>query len=485
MFDFSMKKTALFALCAVLLSSSVLTSCEKAEKDDGKPDSSGEVVLSKEEKDGFELPDGSCEGKTFSLYIAMPTTKSSYIAEEETGELLNDSVYERNALVEEKTGVELDFTCTSLSSSGTDSATEATQIRTLIQAGDDTYDAFVHSQSGLMPSLIQDGLFVDWNSIPYVQMDKPWWYGNVVRDISFGTKVFAMTGDYNLASFSNTACIIFNKTMCDELGLEYPYSHVFDGTWTHDVFLDYIKAATKDLNGDGAMDYDNDRYGFAGWEYEQIPSLFCGYGGVTVVKDEYGLPFADIGNTRNYTVIDRMLEIFDEEGVFYHGTTYGIEDTMFNEGRLLFNDSFLSMVPGTRGLENIDVGFVPYPKMDIEQEEYYSRTGSVSALTYIPLTNTDLETTGATLEALAYYSHDTVLPAYFDIILTVKSTRDVESEEMIPIIKSSSRFLDQYIAFTGKDIVKAGKGNTLASYVATMSDVWETKMEALAELYTD
>ena len=91
-----------------------------------------------------------------------------------------------------------------------------------------------------------------------------------------------MTGDYNLGTFTNTECLIFNKNLMDELELEYPYQAVLDGTWTHDMFVEYIQKATKDLNGDGQMDIENDRYGFNGWEYEQIPALYVGYGGETL-----------------------------------------------------------------------------------------------------------------------------------------------------------------------------------------------------------
>ena len=182
-----------------------------------------------------------------------------------------------------------------------------------------------------------------------------------------------------------------------------------------------------------------------------------------------------------------MLEVFDLEGSSYISVSdgSGVDNKMFNEGRLLFNDSFFEHVPGTRSLEDMDVGFVPYPKLSEDQEEYYSRTANVSGLTYIPITNTDLEKTGAVLETLAYFSGDTILDTYFDIILTIKSTRDVESEEMIPIIKNSSRFMDQIIGFNGSNIITAKSGNTLSSYVAANQDAWEERIQSVIELYSE
>jgi len=477
------EKLTAFALSLILASSTVV-SCSKNDDNanpDNTPDNSEEVQIKAE----LEVPKGIAEGKTFSIYLAMTAIQDTFIAEEENGNDLNDAVFQRNKLVKDHTGVELEFTQTTRGSGGGDQQAETNQIRTLIQSGDDTYDAFIHVQHSGMPSLIEEGLFVNWNDLPYVNLDNPWWYSNVVRDICFGDKVFCMTGDYNYRSFAITECLLFNKTLCDELGLEYPYQMVFDGKWTHDRFVEYIKKATKDLNGDGTLDRDNDRYGFGGWQYEQILALFAGYGGEAIGKDDDNLPVLNIDREITYTVIDKMLEVFDCEGSFYEGVKYGVDDKMFNEGRLLFNDSFLSSVVGARSLENIDVGFIPYPKLSEDQEEYYSRNANISGLTYIPVTNTDLEKTGAVLEALAYYSADTLMPTYFDIILTIKSTRDIESEQVIPIIRNSSRFMDQVIGFNGSNIVTAQAGNTLSSHVAANKDAWQIKIDSLIETYSE
>ena len=471
------------SLMASVLVASSASSCVKNE-DETKNGHNGDESYEVQES-ALDVPKGIAKGKTFSMYFAMPTTQSSYIVEEETGDELKDAVYRRNKLVEEHTGVTLNFVSTTRTSSGADQDVENNHIRTLIQSGDDTYDAYIHSQRGPMFTLIEEGMFVDWNEIPYVNLGNEWWYSNVIRDICFGNKVFAMTGDYNRDSFSETECLMFNKTMLDELGLEYPYGMVLDGTWTHDRFVEYIKAATKDLNGDGALKREDDRFGFGGWQYEQIPALFAGYGGETIAKDDENLPVLAIDTERNYTVIDKMLEVFDCEGSFYEGKTFGVDDNMFKEGRLLFNDSFLSSVVGARSIEEFDVGFVPYPKLFEDQENYYSRTAKVSGLTYIPVTNQDLEMTGAVLEAMAYYSKDTMMPVYFDVLLTIKSTRDYESEQMIPIIRNSSRFLDCVIEFNGASIIYADNGNTLASTIAANKDAWELKLLDLAYLYTE
>ena len=429
----------------------------------------------------LELPEGKfLEGETFNLYHAHNGFDSYYVDDVQSGDLKGESVMKRNAAVEERTGVKLNFVHTTTPA---DQGAETQKISSLILAGDTTYDAYVHVQHTGMPGLINEGMFIDWYKLPYINFDKPWWYSNTIRDINFGGKVFAMTGDYNLNSFSCTNCLAFNKTMLDELEMPYPYQDVFDGTWTKDRFIEYIVAATKDLNGDGHMDYDNDRYGFGGWQWEQTPAMYVGFGGQTLVRDDSGLPKLNIYSRQQNNVIDAMIEVYNQPGAFHEGKTWGLDDGMFNEGRLLFNDSMLHMIVGMRNLED-DIGFIPYPKLNEEQTEYYSRTGNTSCLTYIPVTLTEdrYEIVGGTLEAMAYYSNKLVLPTYFDTILTVQSTRDVESEQMIPIIRNSSRFMDQAIGFSPESIVYSGQ-NTLASHYAANKTGYEEKLATLIKVY--
>ena len=481
---------------ALLLAGSAFASCGKTNGDTVKTDNTngnsgetktdGEVGDEVKETDSetFDLPeDVRFDGETFNLYIAHSGAKRDYIAQEETGALINDAVYARNEMTKDRLGIDLNFVVSTLTTSGADQNTEKEKISSLILAGDTTYDAYINVQHSGMPGLINEGMFIDWHELPYINFDKAWWYSNVERDICFGGKVFCMTGDYNLRSFSNTECLAFNKTMLDELELDYPYQFVFDGTWTHDKFVEYINAATKDLNGDGLIDADNDRYGYGGWGWESLPAAYAGYGGETLKKDDNNMPVLNIYSVQQNNVIDKLIEVFNMPGVLCEYTTWGVDDKMFEEGRLLFNDSFLESIPGMRNFED-EIGFIPYPKLNEEQTDYYSRTANISCLTYIPVTLTEdrYGLVGATLETMAYFSHTEVLPKYFDTLLTVQSTRDVESEQMIPIIKNSARFMDQAIGFSFSDMVKSGQ-NTLASYWASNKTSFEEKLATLTKTY--
>ena len=58
----------------------------------------------------------------------------------------------------------------------------------------------------------------------------------------------------------------------------------------------------------------------------------------------------------------------------------------------------------------------------------------------IPVTISDPEMIGIVMETFSAESRKTVLPAYYDVALTRKSTRDEESRQMIDIIIEGKRF---------------------------------------------
>ena len=213
-----MKKRKISALAlAIILSSTAFASCKKDEvKNDGENNVIDETPTVKGENE-LGLPDDlRFDGETFNMYLALATLKSSYIAQEDAENLLAQTVYKRNELVKQRLGIDLNIVCTTLTSAGADQQTETNKISSLILAGDKTYDVFAHVQHTGMPGLINEGMFLNWNDMPYIDLTKPWWYSNALRDITFGDKIFCMTGDYNLPSFSNTECLAFNKTMLDE-----------------------------------------------------------------------------------------------------------------------------------------------------------------------------------------------------------------------------------------------------------------------------
>jgi hypothetical protein len=280
--------------------------------------------------------------------------------------------------------------------------------------------------------------------------------------------------------------LYFNKNLLDVANLEYPYQLVLDGKWTVDVWQKYLTALTRDLNGDGVIEPGVDQTSYWGWGYEQYPAFFMGLGGDAVLKDEKtGKPVLNIYNERTTKLVAKMKEIIAMDGCDIEWSTYGVFNTAFNSGLLGFVHANLNAAAGDgfRAMED-DFGFVPYPKLDETQESYCCRVQNTTCLTYIPITNKDLEFTGACLEVFASISYNTTVPTFFDVVLTVKAARDTESEKMVPVIRESASFYDE--AIKGFSVRNAVDSEGLASYWAGVeSAVTQSVQDNIIAVYFD
>ena len=413
------------------------------------------------------------------MNILIGSTGQVMYAEEENSDLMNDTTYRRNKLIEERFGITLNIEKTGAAATGSGQAEAVARFRSLIEAGDATYHAFTHVQHSGMPQMTLERFFVDWNTIPYINLEEPWWYQNITNDLCFGDKVYVMTGDY-VNYIGSVDCLVFNKDIFDDLGLEYPYQAVLDGTWTFDMFTELLEKGAKDLDGDGIMNKENDQWGFVGWVYEIAPALLVSSGYSPLDKDADNMPVLNQDVESAHDIYQKIVDIFaDGQKAFAEASDYNLQVKTFTEGRAMFKDIFLSEITGYKEVE-FDFGVVPYPKWD-ENSPYMNRSSNMSPLTYIPVTNPNLELTGAVLEELAYQGYYNLTPTYFDTVLTVKSTRDVESEAMLPIIKDNARFLyDGY----APNIIGAvqNKSNNYASSYASSLPSYQTNLEEMREL---
>ncbi len=105
---------------------------------------------------------------------------------------------------------------------------------------------------------------------------------------------------------------------------------------------------------------------------------------------------------------------------------------MFQENKGLFMDCTLFWVGALREMET-DFGILPYPMYDEAQGEYCARVGYFMA-PLVPISNQNLEVTGAVLEMANYLASKSLTPAYYEITLKGKYSRDEESVVMLDLI---------------------------------------------------
>ena len=401
-------------------------------------------IVSADEKSRFEridpeLPDEDFGGYEFNIlhwYVAGWGVDDcdDIVAEELTGDVFNDAVFNRNRTIEDRYNVGINLIRMDV--------TEMHNIvRRTVSAGDDIYDLVYQRLHDVMP-LISGGMFYDLNDIPHINFDMPWWDKRSVDELSLGKKVYIAVSDISTSSQKAIGCILFNKKLAQDYAFENLYDVVERGDWTLDYLTEICRNTARDLNGDGVLD-NNDFIPFVSGDF-LTTMLFNGSGGKFSGKDENDMPVYIFNTERNINICNKILEFMYDSQLCLNGDTINlggnIHTEMFQNSQAVFTMAQMQYVRDFRELE-VDFGILPAPKYDKNQTEYFS-TLSVhqSGLAAVPVIAGNTERTGIILEALSAESRYTVQPAYYDISLKGKYVRDDESADMLDVLFNSRSY---------------------------------------------
>ena len=386
-----------------------------------------------------DVPDKDFGGYTFT-FLGNSTAYNPYwyskdlYAEGETGDLINDAVYDRNRAIEEKYNIAIKAVL---------SGTQFNDAKKSIQSGDNTYDVFSVPLQGATAQLAQGGMLMDLKTVPYIDLQKPWWDQRANQQLSINNKLMFTISDLLIIDKDALFIFLFSKDLIQQYGLEDPYQLVKDGKWTVDKMWDMGKGVSKDINGDGVMG-DEDAYALltAG---HTIQGNVVSSGHFIVTKDAGDMPVLNITDPVIQASYDKWINILNDRNDTWvaqdwqnkHADIWMYQLDMLNEKRGLWVYAGMDRVTTLRSYD-CNFGILPNPKFDETQGEYYNQvhpwcTTAIS----IPVSAPDPERTGIILEALTGESYYTLRPAYYDISLKDKYMRDTESGEMLDLIFST------------------------------------------------
>ena len=448
-----------------------LPSCDAGKADTGGDNSSGTAESPGDIDSGGEpeipdnLPEMDFGGYDFRVYMRHDGRNTDFFAESENGDLINDAVYKRNKIVEDRFNINI---VPVIYTNEFDTSAEKA-----ILAGSDAYDIMamhgVHSFS-----YAKKGLVIDWlEDMPYVNFAMPWWRDDITKGFAAFGNLYCVTGDMSHLSFSSVMCMLFNKTLFQNLNLDYPYEEVKNGTWTIDRLFSINKNSGADLNGDGAMTPEADRYGmliFNEWSYP-IAVLYCG-GDRVVSLDSENVPVLSLYNDRTVDIYDKFFDMFNHPGAAYMGPMNAAELVdIFKEGRSLFGGLGMGSIIAYRDMED-EIGILPLPKYDVATPKYYAPSEAGTNLFTVPVTAPNTERTSIIVEALCAEGHKKVIPVYYEKALKTKYSRDDESESMLDYIKDGivydygyyNNSLTEDLAFVGQRLVTTKNTNFTSFY---------------------
>lgn len=345
-------------------------------------------------------------------------------------------------------------------------------------AGDDVYDVVMPNMNASIANAV-DGLYVDLYSVDNLHLENPWWDQRANEDLTVGGKLYFTTGDISILDNMCTMVLFFNKQLIEDNSLDDPYELVKNGTWTLDKLFAMSEKVANDLDGDQQMSIENDQFGLYCY-YENVPhSMWFGSGERISTTDKDGVLELTMGTERSAEIIPYILEKCQMNSVYrmawWNADDFSKVVSSFMGGRILFSGWALADIDAIRDCK-FDFGILPYPKYDEGQKEYYNliSTGLVPGVS-IPVTNAEPEKAGLILEAMAYYSVDTLTTAYYDNALNTRYIRDEESGDMLDIIFATRVYDIGFISDIGGlrqlicKMFKSGDTNFMSNYVSLES----------------
>ncbi len=413
----------------------------------------------------------------------MTWTEIQLDAEEVTGEIINDAIYERNERIMN------DYNC--VISVNAETEVTATLVSTLVMGGDTANDViFVRDYE--VPGSV--AYISDWNTLPNITLENEWWYPDATGVFNIGGKLIAATNSMSLSCVSRASGFAFNKTIYNKYNFEKSiYDYVYEDKWTLDVFQTLASSVYEDVDGDGDYD-DTDVYGIGQSSYKEIFARFINGAGVSFIsKDEQGYPVFTLPNEEvNINKMMRIMELAQDKTIYNNpdksnmnsATAYGD----LTKNTALFRLCHAKAMSSTLRDADIEYGFVPNPKYDETQDRYYSTTWAFEIMT-LPktLAEDQKDNVGLLLEALAFDSHTSVLERYKEEAVKSKYAQSQDDYNMLDIAFKTMSFDLGAILWEGPIVNKliqeiyAKDGGTIASTFASQKKMIEKTLEQFAE----
>ncbi len=452
-------KKFIACMVALLMLVPFLAACEETGSDTSTNQNANSNAVSGNTSDAGEvsLPDVEVKdmgGREFNVLCwdwgAGSASILGYTGEIMYAEENPSAVDEAKKLVVDK--IESEYNCT-INGEKTNTVSITTTIRNQVTSGLHYYDIIFDSIS-TSATMVPDKLILDLNTVENIDLSDPWWDQNAVKDLSIGNKVYFTCGDINTYDDQGTWCMLFNKTLKTKLGIQEDfYQLVRDDKWTFDKFQEICKNnVTYDSTGDGVLD-EFDTWAF-GTERYNIYVHVLASGQKISQKDDNDLPYLTVAEEpeATYTILADILEFYNDEQTVmvantpkYEGKNYpnvweATVHKAFIEGRELFYMCGLINSASFRVMED-EFGILPIPKYYDTQDRYYHTVsvGNASCMS-IPEGTTDVADVGLIISAIARESKINVTPAYYDVQLKYRDSRDDDSGEMLDLIFASRTF---------------------------------------------
>lgn len=385
-----------------------------------------------------ELPEMDFDARNFKVACVTDSTEQYLVAEEQTGEGVNDAVFSRNLAVEERYNAKVAYV------QGGAHRDCATMVANTITAGDaDAFDLIqfhVVSNSGNA----MKGLYLNWYDIPYIDFEKPWWSDSNIEDLTINHHNFLAMGDFALTTISKTYCMFYDKDEATNYQTEELYQVVKDGRWTLDYLRELCETVYTDRNGDGVSN-EGDYFGMASDQQSNFNTYQWAGGNKIFRRNADGELEYSYFSEHLVNLFDSCYELINNTAGVYTYMEHNAGTMKFAEYATLTSNSLLEhAITFLADFEN-EYGIIPYPKYDENQQDYMTMVDGSHEAMAVGKAAADLEFIGIMTEVLCAESYKQVMPAYYDVCLKQRYASSEKDAEMIDLCVDSRVFDMGYV----------------------------------------
>jgi hypothetical protein len=353
------------------------------------------------------------------LAILITATDTEYYTPSDTSDAINTALVLRNNRIEERYD-------TRILSTESDIDTIRTGIKNSILA-DSYYTDIIAVPTSQIGRLQAEKLLMNLNTLPFIDLSKPYYDQNAVSQLSAGYGVYGIAGEYN-KDIRKLYCVFYNKTLAAALGLGNMYNYVYDGEWT----LDQFRTAAK-TSGHGSLLPLND---YADFIFGALNETYFSTG--------YGyIPTPRFDTTKFGNILTKLKSLFIDDGTYLPADDSRAD---FYNGELLFYIGPATDLSWFYDMKD-DWGILPLPKYDRYQKDFtvpFSREMTVLA---VPVNNVNIDNTGLFIEAANAASYRHINRLYIDAFQR-DTTRDSDSVNMLEYIADGRLAVDFAQAFS-------------------------------------
>lgn len=366
------------------------------------------------------------------------------IGDETGSDIVYSAVYERNQKVKERLGIDFEFTA---APGGMGDALN--HFKTIVLSGAEGIDLIWATGNTLIVSGLNTS-FYDLSDSKYLDLKQSYWNLSAMEEMSIDGKTLNyLYGNLMLVGIRQTGLMYYNKNIYNDLYGDPNdlYRTVLDGNWTLDKFKNLCKGVYRDLNGNGIVDEDSDRFAtiFSKSIEENLTHFVYSTDFQTYERSSDGMPVINMLSDRSVSIATKFCEIFQRTDSDYLFSNRSFSDStiysVFTDGRLLFFPErfYASTLPIFRNM-NDEYGMIPYPKFDENQAEYTNLIHNSGTIAAIPtmLSEDRFEMVCAVLEAMASEQSVSVLPVFYETALKTKYSRDEISSQVIDLVYKCS-----------------------------------------------